>query len=900
MKSVRRSDVLSPRLQWGGAAFVFVLTQVVYLLTLTVSCPFWDSGEYIATSYTLGIPHPPGTPLYVLIGRVISMVPLFEEVSTRVNYLSALASSLCAAVVYLTTFDLYARMASTDAAATARTKSPAAGSGKPVGSGAPGQTAKSEAGDDSGGTETALWRGVVGGVFAACFAAFGSTFWNNAIEAEVYALSSFLMALVFWLTLRWERQTDPGRRFGYFLLIYYLSCLSMGIHLGTFLVLPGVLLYMLLVDRRLFATQPVAAVIVAALVLLLHPGLLPTIGAWPYGIVFGGTVLAILLSSVAQWSRGRGLHPALAPRGILAGCVVVALIGVSTHAYLPIRASLDPMINEGDPSTWERLWQVLVRDQYKPPNPFTFRKASFFVQFKDHFFDYAAVQYALGIGIPWLGALVPYLFGLGGGWAHATRERRTFAFLAVVYLICTVGLVFYLNFQEDEVRARDYFFVASYHFFAIWIGLGASALLDLFRGSLSKLAGVAAVVLLCLPANLIANQWFAHDRTEFHVAEDYARNMLGGLGPNAILFTNGDNDTFPLFYLQEVEGFRQDVRVVNLSLLNTDWYLEQVQEYEPSVDLGWDEQGIYAAVQYPLVQAMSQAGYGGWNEDRQRRYLMSTGLSAYVPDLKTPVLTRDLAVARIVEREYGRRPLHIAVTVPDAMGLDERMVMQGLTFEIRDRIPGEVDRIDIEKTQQLLHDVYSFRGLVDEQGNRVSDLYLDRNTVRLAQNYAAALLQVSGELFALGREEEARENVRLALALPAERGSSTIYFSLGILYLRASKYAEAEEALAEAARLGSADLRVFRYLGRSQELQGELDAAELNYIRAWELDRDNLESTQDLFSYLWEVRRKRREAIALLEDWMKRHPRDMEVAAVLREYEDSLRTFGSEESEETR
>ncbi|MCA9727601.1 MAG: DUF2723 domain-containing protein, partial [Candidatus Eisenbacteria bacterium] len=669
---------LLPRQDWPGVAFVFVVTQIAYLLTLTLSCPFWDSGEYIATSYTLGIPHPPGTPLYVLIGRVFTLLPLFPQIATRVNYFSAFASSVTCVFTYLIVVEILRRRAE-----------------RPP---------------------LSRWVEFCAGSVAAFFVAFGRTFWDNAIEAEVYAASSAIMALSVWLILVWARPgSERSSRTGLFALLYYLVCLSIGIHLGTFLVVPPIILFALLVDHRLFARGKLAAFLVAGLLLAIHPGLLPTLGWKLWVPLLGIVVLVSLFGAVTK------VHPAFGPRGLLTWCAIAAILGLSTHAYLMIRAHLNPFINEADPANWDALWKVLIRDQYKPPNPFEVRQAPWSVQFNRHFFQYAKDQYALGGVLPWLGEAFPYLIGFVGAIWHFLREKRSFVLLLAIYLITSVALVFYLNFRTEEVRDRDYFFVASYQFFAVWIGIGVAAILEAFRagvpvpvetgaasgapgsgpaavgsvapavesggGAVSGTSGggsakwmlyLAGTLTICLPLMTMLHYWHIHDRTGFHVATDYAYNILEPLEPNAIIFTNGDNDTFPLWYIQAVEKLRPDVRVVNLSLLNTDWYLKQVRDDAPTVDLGWSDEEIQYAADFPVIKAMADANYGGWTRERLEAFLKQSGLRPYVRTLDEPLLTKDLAVARIIDREYGKRPLYLAVTVPDVMGLEERMVMEGL------------------------------------------------------------------------------------------------------------------------------------------------------------------------------------------------------------------------------
>jgi len=837
---------------WGAIA-VFLVTQVVYILTLTIQCPFWDSGEFIATSAILGIPHPPGTPLYVLIGRIFSMLPLFEQVATRVNFLSAFASSLAAAFTYMVGFDLYRRWFT---------------------------------GDDEFEPRIAFFAGTI----AALFTAFGRTFWDNAIEAEVYALSNLIMIVCFWLILRWGRPGSRVRRTGLFLFLYYLICLSMGIHLGTFLVLPGIVLFALIVDRRIFGDSWPGAMAVAGILVLLHPGMLPTLG---FGVWVPLLAIVLVLSLLAPFVS---IHSGFGPKGIVTWCALIALVGISTHFYLLIRAGLGPAINEADPSNWDALWKVLIRDQYKPPNPFLYRKAAMDIQLTRHFGDYAIDQYRTGLSPQLLGMMVPYILGLIGLIGQGLRERKGFALMFVTYVIMSFGLVFYLNFREDEVRDRDYFFVASFHFFSLWIGLGSAYLIEELRSfvaskSLALQRGVVVsggVLLLLLPLGTLRTHWFSHDRSEFYVAVDFAYNVLNSVKPNAIIFTNGDNDTFPLWYAQEVEHHRQDVRVVNLSLLNTDWYLRQLRDQEPTVDHGWEDKILPYVVQFSGFSA-AHAG-GQVSSERFREFVSAIGLRPYVRDMNTALLTKDVAVARIIEREGATRPIYVALTVPDRMGFETRLVQKGVVLELASDEGGR-NRLDIAETERLMNEVYRFRGVLNEAGEHDRSTFLDDTSTRLVQNYAATYLAAAQDLLSAGENARALELGLKARAISPQ--APAVSYSLGVLYRQLGQFSEMEAAFQSMVDRGQADSRAVLYLALSQELQENYAGARATYEAALGSFGDEWDIHRGLFAVLWKDLEQRGEAVQVLENWLAAHPDDSAVRQALAVYRDSLDLLGS-------
>lgn len=172
---------------------------------------------------------------------------------------------------------------------------------------------------------------------------------------------------------------------------------------------------------------------------------------------------------------------------------------------------------------------------------------------------------------------IPFLLGLLGMWFHFRKDWKNALVVLLLFMLTGLAIIIYLNQYPLQPRERDYAYAGSFYAFAFWIGFAVYAIYELTMKALKEMpaAAMASVVCLIAPFLMVKDGWDDHNRSNRYTGRDFAKDYLASCAPNAILFTNGDNDTFPLWYVQEVEGFRTDVRVVNLSLLNTDWYIEQ-------------------------------------------------------------------------------------------------------------------------------------------------------------------------------------------------------------------------------------------------------------------------------------------------------------------------------------
>src|SRR5664280_723073 len=176
--------------------------------------------------------------------------------------------------------------------------------------------------------------------------------------------------------------------------------------------------------------------------------------------------------------------------------------------------------------------------------------------------------------------LLPFILGLAGMFYQLNRDRKNWGIILLLFMMTGIAIVVYLNQSPNQPRERDYAYAGSFYFFSVWIGMGVLALFEGISKITSEKIAAPVAGLLCfiaVPALMGAENWDDHDRSGRYLARDVAFDYLNSCAPDAILFTNGDNDTFPLWYAQEVEGMRTDMRVCNLMLLNTDWYIDQMK-----------------------------------------------------------------------------------------------------------------------------------------------------------------------------------------------------------------------------------------------------------------------------------------------------------------------------------
>jgi hypothetical protein len=708
------------------ATVVFAIAFFAFLLTTSPTVAFWDCGEYIAAGESLGIPHPPGNPLFMMVLRVSSILfSFFQDVGYRMNFAVVLFSAFTAVFVYLTAVRVAVAMV---------------------------------------GTPDSTWKRFtvyVGGIVAGLFAVFGSTFWFSAVEASEANPSMFFVAVTSWLAIKWAQSTDTNRD-RLLVLLAYLSFLGIGVHMYSMIVLPPVFLFIILVDKEKRTDWRIWLTAIGLGVIIKDMPLYIWVGA-------GMTVFTALMAFMEgkhqkQWQ-------------FCFWITLFAFIGFSSHLYIPIRSALDPMINENHPETWTAFKEFLQRKQYGSEDMFGrmfWRRGTWAHQLgiEGHmgyggfhltqFFKFSPLDTEQWFGFAKLFIyLIPTGFMLYGWYSIYKKNRNIGIFLISLFLLTSVGLVFYMNFADGtrsefrdytywvnagkpgpeplvhrEVRVRDYFWAAAFMYLGMWVGIAATALMHyLFTNRSSVLrttiAPVIAVLLIASPAVPLTQNWGPSSRRGDWVPYDYAYNLLMSCEKDGILFTNGDNDTFPLWALQEAYGIRRDVRIVNLSLVNTKWYIKQLKHLEPKVALTFSDDEIDRDLDHranPITQPT-------------RYTLPHAGITVSLPTRQelNALRVQDQMVVNIVDANKWVKPIYFAVTVSDdnLMGLGPYLKMEGLVYRVMQTTVSENDRLDIPRTVHLLDNVYKFRGLGDGKSN------LNDTSEKLLSNYAASYIQIA-------------------------------------------------------------------------------------------------------------------------------------------------------------
>ncbi|MEA2030346.1 MAG: DUF2723 domain-containing protein [candidate division Zixibacteria bacterium] len=976
------------------AGLVWIVSLVIYNLTKAPTFSFWDCGEFVAASHILGVPHPPGTPLYILFGRIFSVIPLWSDISVRINMLSAVCSSLTALFGYLIIVRLLRVWFEFDGNLY---------------------------------TKVLVYAG---GSAGALIAAFGLTNWNNSVEAEVYGMAMMFTMAIVWLTLIYYEHRETNFGYAIMALIVYLGILGIGVHMtvfvamfvaGLFFIIKkssstgtwfAVAVFILFELYLIFAlsSRPneipyyIPVMIIAVLYffymfsyervprmqLLIGAGFLlaslplfglavSNIGGTPENetISSGISVLSLIGYSVLvlmtiwavvilmRWvlkrnqtlAASRMLVPAwfviaavvaifllhfskgLTPFLILSAIAVLlllyfmrnrinwsvlivlaaislivvglkvffygilvallliiclglarklpdwkpalalllfAVIGFSVHLFVPIRSSLNPNINENNPSqSVASTISFLERKQYGSQNMLERmfkRRGEWINQFGDFrrmgFWHFFKDQY----GVTGPASIVLVFVGILGIWEMIRRKPKFGLPFLLLLLLLSVGLIFYMNFADGtrqlssgrdylEVRNRDYFFTPAFILFGFAIGIGLSVLVQTIRKSTERLSSVPRKAILSLslllfltPVITLANNYHFCDRSKNFVPYDYGRNLLESTPHNGILFTHGDNDTFPLWCLQEVYGVRNDVRVINLSLANTRWYIKQVQS-NIGIDLGWTDSQIDNL--RPI-------------RTRDGRYFRFQDL---VMDAVIDNYAQKEAVCFSVTVGPGTRRYH-------ARSIDSMLRLKGMVWQVSEtKHPLEVD---VEESIDFFLNPDRFRA----RGVNDTTIYMDETTTRLTRNYGNAFLMIADTLRKAGNLEKAAELAKAAIEQIPHAGDPVEF--LAILYEEQVKPTELRKLIDNTWSGDRQKLNII--LARTYRKDGNDSMAEDVLRTVLEDNPSYRMAFKELIKLYYENKRVDNMS-RLMQTWLRFNPNDRQVKEMLKEFKSNIRSM---------
>jgi len=863
-------------------AGVFITAFLTYLRTVAPTLSFWDCGEFIACSFQLGVMHPPGAPLYLLIGKVLTMLPIAGDIGLRINLFSVLVSAATILFTYLIIEQLIRR-----------------------------------------------WRGTAlstedriiiyfSAAFGALAFAFTDSFWFNAVEAEVYSFSMFFTALVVWLALYWGEHSRKHSSMLIIFFIFYLFGLAIGVHLLNILAFPAVLLIAWFHDnlqvRRLLiliALQAVVPLLLYVVIFQYNPEAMSydalhshQAKAVTFLKYFG--IIWLVLSLGYMYKKDRFVFKSWF---IISGLIFLTY---SIYYVIYLRAGLAPPINENNPDTWTGLQDYLARKQYGEEDMFlTFlhRKADFWTyQIHAMFTRYFGWQF-IGKGvildnrdrimeiISFKGLYgLPFVVGLWGAVHHFYKDWKRALIVFVLFIITGYAIIIYLNQKDPQPRERDYSYVGSFFAFTLWIGIGMAAVLETIKNAFKNRPGLKKIFIglillvftVAVPVNLFSVNFNSHDRSGNYVPYDYSFNLLNSCEPDAIIFTNGDNDTFPLWYLQEVCGIRKDVRVVCLSLLNTTWYIKQLRDQEPKIDIQmsdgaidqlgpqrWKPSPFELPISHRVLETEMRrlkAKYGN-NFELQMPDTMKFVIPATYPPAKPTILMiKDFMVLRIVIANQWRRPVYFASTVsPESqLGMDKYFRLDGLANKI---MPYPVKDVEREDLENKLLKIFKYRNL----GN--PDVYYDNGTLRLFTNLRMSFITLSKSYLAAGDKEKAAFIMKEMDRLIPDK---TILYPSSHLALRVAEQCQAV-GLPSLPRQRAARITV----GRQVSIEERRYFAHYfytekfsDYEKAEEIYRNILKNnprdrtTAAGMVYMFEKSKQDKKAIKFLDDWMSLNPSD--------------------------
>lgn len=929
---------------------------MVYVLTVEPTVSFWDCGEFILSAFKLQVGHPPGAPLFLMMGRIATLFAMGDtsKVALMMNLLSAICSGFAILFLFWTITHLARKAFTTNGAL------------------------------DAGKIPAIISAGMIGSLVYT----FSDTFWFSAVEGELYALSSLVTGLVFWAMLKWEDEADKPYAGRWIILIAYIMGLGIGIHRLNLLVIP-VLVFVFyfrkfeVTTRGMIRTLILSVVIVWAVVFVIMPGI-PKAAGWfelffvnVLGLPYDSGLLIYIILLIAALVAG--IRYSLKSGRVILNYAITILaviaIGYSSYAMIMIRSSARPPMNQNDPSNvfsfiyyinmeqygtspkffgnyysaqvvdvkevvagYNKVngrYEPYYRPEYKYNKEFvtvfprmyssdpehesaykfwgkirgkkyTVESSSgkktvvcptfgenlrFFFSYQMGFmymryfmWNFAGRQNDIqGNGNPihgnWISGinfidemrlgsqdntpaelkanpgrntyfLLPLILGICGLIWHFRKKRNDFWLILAFFLMTGIAIILYLNQYPNQPRERDYAYAGSFYAFAVWIGLGFVFVYEMVKKVLRSdhfATAATFVPLLLVPVLMAFQNWDDHDRSGRYTARDIGANYLKSTDKNAILFTYGDNDSFPLWYVQDVEGIRTDVRVSNLSYIQAGWYIEMMRqkayESEPlPFSLGPDKYMEGKRNQMPVdnrvekpVPVRQVVDFVGLDDRKAQiditgrgdylnfipvskiqidvdpaKVLANGTVKPYLRDsIVSPMIWEyteedafkgDLAIMDIFATSKWDRPLYFSTTVPSTQykGLNKFFVQEGLAYRIvpvktGTPEPGEFGMMDQVIMYENLMNKFEWGNAADPS------VYLDENNKRMFSNFRRVFGNLGKRLLETGDTIKAMEVVRRGLQIVPPEKMPNDFFSIGFaeVLFRAGEKAEGEKLLDE-------------------------------------------------------------------------------------------------------
>ncbi len=1036
---MNKYNLLNSVLGW----LLFAVSLVTYTLTLEPTVSFWDCGEFISASYRLQICHPPGAPLFLMIGRVFSLMASDpSKVAFWVNMVSAVTSALTVMFMFWTITHLAKKILNKD------------------------------------GKELEFWNTVSimgAGAVGALTLNFSDTFWFSAVEAEVYASSSFFTTLTFWCILKWENVAHEKDASKWLVLIAYLIGLAIGVHLLNLLVIPAIVYVYYFKKYKYTRNGFLGASAVAILAIgIVQFGLIPGLpgiatkldyfavnslglsfnsGALllilllitlfasflhythtksaislyvaiaAYGIMFiSNLVINFHLSSLILWGAMTGAiyffvfkkKAAMDVINLIVLSISFVIVGYSSYAMIIIRSLANPPIDMNDPEQPFSLLSYLNREQYGE-NPLLYGQYFYArpIRYDDGDMQYAKgfdgkyveagtkkkavydpkdctilprmwadradyvrayrdwekipegknkvsfgknidfmLSYQLGfmywryffwnfIGRQndeqgygeltrgnWISGVnfidewrlgpqknmpetmannkakntyffLPLILGIIGLVYHFKKSKEDAIIVSTLFLFTGFFIILYLNFPAHQPRERDYAYVGSYQTFMIWIGLGVLGLVDWLSKKINKntaAVGATVISLAAVPVLMGQQNWDDHNRSNRFTALAFAEDYLNSCAKDAILFTNGDNDTYPLWYAQNVENIRSDVRVINMSLLNTDWYADglkrqaydskpvefsmtpekykqgtrdyvvffenpelarrygiNTQDYYPLKNIlafinddadpmgtvatqGGDALRYYPTKKFSLIVNRQECLKNGVVQPEDEQFMVDT-IRWEIGN--NNLLKADLILLDIIASNINTRPIYWAITTGNDvyLNLTKYFQLEGLTYRLVP-ITSEVQR---DGTTGRINSNILYKNIMEKfkWGNMAEDnVYLDETILRQTKNFRNIFYRLSEQLTLEGRKDSAVKVLDYCLQVMPHKQVAYDVFVVRILegYYQAGATEKANNLAKELLRIHEENAKYFlSFKGKKNSV------------------RQDLEDNVQILNYIWQV-----------------------------------------------